>query len=105
MARKAASILVVEDEAIVARDIQRTLQDLGYEVLEPAASCEEAILRASGRCPDLVLMDIRIQGQRDGVETAEILRKRFRVPVVFLTAYADDVTVERAKRAQPYGYL
>jgi PAS domain S-box-containing protein len=101
----AASILVVEDEAIVARDIQNTLADLGYSVLETASSCEEAIRRSSERCPDLVLMDIRIQGQRDGIETAEILRRRFRVPVVFLTAYADEATLERAKKAQPYGYL
>jgi PAS domain S-box-containing protein len=100
-----ASVLVVEDEAIVARDIQTTLRDLGYEVLDTADSCEEAIHRASIRCPDLVLMDIRIQGRRDGIETAEILRRRFRIPVVFLTAYADDTTIERAKRAQPYGYL
>jgi PAS domain S-box-containing protein len=100
-----ASILVVEDEAIVARDIQTTLRDLGYEVLDTAGSCEEAIHRASIRCPDLVLMDIRIQGRRDGIETAEMLRRRFRIPVVFLTAYADDTTIERAKRAQPYGYL
>lgn len=103
--RRPVTILVVEDEAIVARDIQRTLDDLGYDVLTPAATCEDAILRASERCPDLVLMDIRISGERDGIETAEILRRRFRVPVVFLTAYADDVTIERAKRAQPYGYL
>jgi two-component system cell cycle sensor histidine kinase/response regulator CckA len=100
-----ASILVVEDEAIVARDIQTTLRDLGYEVLDTAGSCEEAIHRASIRCPDLVLMDIRIQGRRDGIETAEMLRRRFKIPVVFLTAYADDTTIERAKRAQPYGYL
>jgi PAS domain S-box-containing protein len=103
--RRPASILVVEDEAIVARDIQATLGDLGYEVLDTAASCDEAIHRATARCPDLVLMDIRIQGQRDGIETAETLRRRFRVPVVFLTAYADDKTIERAKKAQPYGYL
>jgi two-component system cell cycle sensor histidine kinase/response regulator CckA len=100
-----AAILVVEDEAIVARDIQTTLRDLGYEVQETASSCEEAIHRASTRAPDLVLMDIRIQGQRDGVEAAEMLRRRFRIPVVFLTAYADDTTIERAKKAQPYGYL
>jgi two-component system cell cycle sensor histidine kinase/response regulator CckA len=103
--RRPAAILVVEDEAIVARDIQTTLRDLGYEVQETASSCEEAIHRASTRAPDLVLMDIRIQGQRDGVDTAEMLRRRFRIPVVFLTAYADDTTIERAKKAQPYGYL
>ncbi len=103
--RDASVILVVEDEAIVAREIQRSLVDLGYQAPPPAASCEEAVARASDRCPDLVLMDIRIQGQRDGIETAGILRRRFGVPVVFLTAYSDDLTLERAKRAQPYGYL
>src|SRR5688572_21807090 len=101
----AATILVVEDEAIVARDIKNTLAEMGYSVLGTAASCDEALQRATERCPDLVLMDIRIQGQRDGVDTAELLRRRFRVPVVFLTAYADDTTLARAKRAQPYGYL
>ncbi len=100
-----ATILVVEDEAIVARDLQRTLGDLGYQVLPTAASYDEAIARASERCPDLVLMDIRLQGQRDGIHAAEMLRQQFRVPVVFLTAYADDLTLERAKKAQPYGYL
>ena len=105
MPKKRPSILVVEDEAIVARDIQTTLADNGYEIMETAGSCEEAIQRATDQCPDLVLMDIRIQGQRDGIETAEVLRRQFKIPVVFLTAYADDTTLERAKRAQPYGYL
>lgn len=98
-------ILVVEDEAIVAADIRRNLIDLGYEVMETASSAEEAIARASEMRPDLALMDIHIKGDLDGIETAEILRKRFRVPVIYVTAYADEMTVERAKKTEPQGYL
>ena len=103
--RAAKNILVVEDERVVARDIQRTLTDLGYDVPETAATAEQAIHLASEHCPDLVLMDIRIKGDRDGIETAGILRKRFGVPVIYLTAYADAPTVERAKATEPLGYL
>lgn len=103
--RAPRTILVVEDERVVARDIQRSLVDLGYSVPATAASAEQAIRLASERCPDLVLMDIRIKGERDGIETATILRKRFDVPIVYLTAYADEATVERAKVTQPFGYL
>jgi two-component system cell cycle sensor histidine kinase/response regulator CckA len=99
------TILVVEDERVVARDIQRSLVDLGYQVPATASSAEQAIRLASERCPDLVLMDIRIKGERDGIEAATILRKRFDVPIVYLTAYADEPTVERAKLTQPFGYL
>jgi two-component system cell cycle sensor histidine kinase/response regulator CckA len=101
----AKTILVVEDERVVARDIQRSLVDLGYHVPATASSADQAIRLASQRCPDLVLMDIRIKGERDGIEAATILRKRFDVPIVYLTAYADEPTVERAKLTQPFGYL
>jgi PAS domain S-box-containing protein len=101
----AKTILVVEDERVVARDIQRSLVDLGYKVPATADSAEQAIRLASERCPDLVLMDIRIKGERDGIEAATILRQRFDVPIVYLTAYADEPTVERAKLTQPFGYL
>jgi two-component system cell cycle sensor histidine kinase/response regulator CckA len=101
----AKTILVVEDERVVARDIQRSLVDLGYKVPSTASSADQAIRLASERCPDLVLMDIRIKGERDGIETATILRQRFDVPIVYLTAYADEATVERAKLTQPFGYL
>jgi two-component system cell cycle sensor histidine kinase/response regulator CckA len=103
--RIAKTILVVEDERVVARDIQRSLVDLGYQVPATAASADQAIRLASERCPDLVLMDIRIKGERDGIDTATILRERFDVPIVYLTAYADEATVERAKLTQPFGYL
>ena len=98
-------ILVVEDERIVAREIQRSLTDLGYEVPETAATSDQAIGLATARCPDLVLMDIHIKGDRDGIETAGILRRRFDIPVIYLTAYADAATVERAKVTEPLSYL
>jgi|SRR5579863_1435245 len=99
------SILIVEDERIVAKDLQQTLFDMGYDPFAVASSAEEAIARVSERCPDLVLMDIRIKGPRDGIETAEILKRGFDLPVVYLTAHADAATIERAKITQPHGYL
>jgi CheY-like chemotaxis protein len=105
LSAQAHSILIVEDERIVAKDLQQTLAGMGYDAFAIASSADEALARASARCPDVVLMDIRIKGQRDGVEAAEILRARFGVPVVYLTAHADDATIERATRSEPYGYL
>ncbi len=99
------TILVVEDESIVATDLERSLRRLGYSVLEPAASVDEALKTAREGEPDLVLMDVRIQGDRDGIETAELLRRLFGLPVVYLTAYGDAATLERAKRTEPMGYL
>jgi len=102
---KMHSVLIVEDERIVAKDLQQTLAGMGYDAFAIASSADEALARASARCPDVVLMDIRIKGQRDGVEAAEILRAQFDVPVVYLTAHADDATIERAMLTGPYGYL
>ncbi|MBA3542701.1 MAG: response regulator [Deltaproteobacteria bacterium] len=99
------TILVVEDERVVAKDLQQTLVSLGYLVPVTAASADEAIRSASERCPDLVLMDIRIKGDRDGIETAQILRRDFDVPVVYLSASSDDETLDRVKMSVPYGYL
>lgn len=89
----------------MALDIQHMLTHLGYDVLATAASADDAIARASKTCPDVVLMDIRIKGERDGIEAAALLRERFDVPIVYLTAHADAATVERAKQTAPYGYL
>ncbi|MET0592280.1 MAG: ATP-binding protein [Polyangiaceae bacterium] len=100
-----STILVVEDERVVAKELQRSLQSLGYAVPSTAATAEDAILCASRHCPDLVLMDIGIKGERDGIETAELLRDRFDVPVIYVTAYADRETLNRAKRTTPHGYL
>ena len=98
-------ILIVEDERIVAKDLQHMLRGLGYDAFAIAASSDEAMQRATERRPDLALMDIRIQGRRDGIETAGLLRQQLGVPVVYLTAHSDDATLDRAKRTGPYGYL
>ena len=98
-------ILIVEDERIVARDLQQTLVELDYDVFAIASSAEQALARASETCPDIVLMDIRIRGNLDGIATAQILRDRFGVPVIYLTAHSDDATLERAKITEPHGYL
>ncbi len=98
-------ILIVEDENIVALDIERGLERLGYEVVGVASSGEEALHLAKNAQPELILMDIKIKGNRDGIETAEEIRKDFDIPVVFLTAYSDEGTLQRAKNVGPYGYL
>ena len=99
------SVLIVEDERIVAKDLQQTLCEMGYDAFAIASSADEALMRASEKCPDVVLMDIRIKGLRDGIETAALLRDRFGVPIVYLTAHADEATIARAKITEPYGYL
>jgi len=102
---KVHSVLIVEDEQIVAMDLQETLASMGYDAFAIATSADEALRRVSERCPDLVLMDIRLKGERDGIETAALLRDHFGVPVVYLTAHADEATIARAKDTEPYGYM
>ncbi|MBC7917265.1 MAG: response regulator [Rhodoferax sp.] len=98
-------ILVVEDEAIVARDIQLQLVELGYEAVGHAARGDEAVELAGALRPNLVLMDIQLSGEMDGIAAAQIMRTQFGLPVVFLTAFAADDTLERAKLTEPYGYI
>lgn len=98
-------ILVVEDESIVALGIEHRLQTLGYEVAASVASGEAAIQQAAETRPDLVLMDIQLQDEMDGIEAARQIRTRFNVPVVYLTAHADHHTVQRAKITEPFGYI
>ena len=98
-------ILLVEDESIVAIDIGNRLTRLGYEVTAIAASGEDAINQAQQTNPDLVLMDIKLKGDMDGIEAAAIIRARHDTPVVYLTAYADELTLQRAKITTPHGYL
>jgi DNA-binding NtrC family response regulator len=98
-------ILVVEDEGVVARDIQSCILRLGHEAVGWASAGEQALRMAEETRPDLVLMDIRLGGAMDGVEAAENIRSRFGTPVVFLTAYADDETLARAKGVGPFGYV
>ena len=98
-------ILVVEDEVIVAEDIGFRLKKLGYIVTATVASGEEAIEKVAENRPDLVLMDIVLKGDMDGVTAAEKIRNRVDIPTVFLTAYADDQTLQRAKLTNPFGYI
>lgn len=98
-------ILVVEDEAIIAKDLQWRLQDMGYDVPFIVASGEEALTRVREDHIDLVLMDIMLQGKMDGIEAAGHMHSERNIPVVFLTAYADDAMLQRAKITEPFGYL
>jgi two-component system, cell cycle sensor histidine kinase and response regulator CckA len=101
----AGRILVVEDERIVARDLEVHLTRLGYTVVGLAGTGEEAIALAADRAPDVVLMDIRLAGAMDGIGAADLIRERVDVPVVYLTAYADDETLQRARVTEPFGYV
>ena len=98
-------ILIVEDEEIVAADISEYLQQMGYLAVGQAASGEQAIGLAGELRPDLVLMDIRLEGKMDGVVAAKEIRQRFHIPSVFLSAYSEEATIQRAKLAEPFGYL
>ena len=100
-----AKILVVEDERIVGEDIKNRLQKLGYSVPSIVRSGEEAIDKVKSLNPDLVLMDIVLDGEIDGVEAAAQIKSLYDLPVVYLTAYADYSTLERAKITEPYGYI
>lgn len=100
-----AKILIVEDESIVAFNIQNRLEGLGYTVLAISPSGEGALQIVAQNSPDLVLMDIKLKGSIDGIETAAQIRNRFHIPVVYLTAYTDEETLNRAKLTQPYGYI
>lgn len=100
-----AKILVVEDERIVAKDIVKSLQRLGYVVLASVSSGEEAIKKVSEIQPDLVLMDIMLKGGMDGIEAADKIKASFDIPVIYLTAYADESTIQRAKLTDPFGYI
>ena len=100
-----ASILVVEDEAIIARDLKKTLEDLGYVVPPTVASGQQALEATRAYRPDLVLIDIRIQGDMDGIETAALIGQKHQTLVIYLTSYSDNATLARAKVTGAYGYL
>jgi two-component system, LytTR family, response regulator LytT len=99
------NILVTEDESIVRKDIERCLGNLGYNVIASADNGEEAISLAMKHKPDLALMDIMIKGEMSGIAAAEEIKRNMDIPVVFLTAYADESTLNEAKMAEPHGYI
>lgn len=100
-----ARILIVEDESIVAFNLQQRLSQLGYDVPHVAVSGQQSLDMVSQSRPDLVLMDIHIEGAMDGIEVASRLSESSSVPVIYLTAYSEDSTLERARKTKPYGYL
>lgn len=99
------NIFVVEDESIVSKDIQQSLKKLGYNVAGAATSGEQAVDLIEQTKPDLVLMDIMLKGEMNGIQTAEIVKNKHNIPVIFLTAYADENTLSKAKVTEPYGYI
>lgn len=100
-----AKILIVEDESLIAEEIRKRLLGLGYDIVGVVTSGLEAVKLASASSPDLILMDVRLRGDMDGIEAAAQIRRQREIPIIFLTAYADDETLERAKRIEPFGYI
>jgi two-component system, response regulator PdtaR len=98
-------ILVVEDEAIVAMGIKQKLEDLGHQVVDIVFTGEDAVQTALRKEPDLILMDIVLKGNMDGIEAAARIRKQRDIPVIYLTAYSDEEVLERARTTEPYGYI
>lgn len=101
----ATHILIVEDEILVARDLQQQLKALGYTIVGIAATGARALALVTEMQPHLVLMDIRLQGDLDGIATAAQIRQRYALPIVYLTAHADAATVQRARVTEPFGYI
>jgi CheY-like chemotaxis protein len=102
---KKLRILVVEDETILALDLAMCLSDLGHEVAGTAVTGEEAIQKAKDTKPDLVLMDITLDSEMDGIQAAEIIYRNLEIPMIYVTAHADKETRERAEMTNPLGYL
>jgi len=100
-----ASIMIVEDEGVVSIDIRNILRRSGYDIAAVAFLGEEAVKKAEEAHPDLVLMDIGLRGEIDGIEAAKMIRKRCQIPVVFLTGFADENTLAKAREADPSGFI
>jgi PAS domain S-box-containing protein/putative nucleotidyltransferase with HDIG domain len=98
-------ILVVEDESLVGQDIQNMLHSLGHEVVDVVSNGEDAVRTAQSARPDLILMDIVLKGEIDGITAANFIREQWGIPIIYLTAYADEATVARAKLTEPFGYI
>jgi DNA-binding LytR/AlgR family response regulator len=99
------NILIVEDESIVAKDIQMILRKLGYNVVAICSNGEDALRAVEEHTPELILMDIMLKGEMSGIQTAEQVKSRFNIPIIYLTAYADESTLSKAKITEPYGYI
>jgi PAS domain S-box-containing protein len=97
--------MIIEDESIIAKDIENILRSYNYNVAGPFSRAEEAIKLINEIKPDLILMDVVLKGEMDGVEAANIINQQISVPIIYLTAYADDITINRIKKTEPYGYF
>jgi CheY-like chemotaxis protein len=102
---KQNKILIVEDETIVALDIKRRLEKLGYQVTGLAAKAKQVLELVEHDQPDIILMDIHLNDTLDGIDIANLINQKYRIPVIFVTAYSEDSTMSRASQARPYGYL
>ncbi len=102
---KRPRIMIVEDEWIIANDIKNCLVDLGYMVTSIVATGQEAVSTAAADQPDLILMDIMLRGEMNGIDAAREIRKKQRLPIIYLTAYDNQYLVEQAKQTENYGYL
>jgi len=102
---KKAKILIVEDEPIIASDIEMILEDLGYNVIGIEDNAEDALISINNNTPDLILLDINLEGDVDGILLAKNINKQFKIPFVFLTSNADKLTINRVKRTQPAGFI
>ena len=102
---KKLNVLIVEDEILVATDIEESLDSLGYTVQKAVAYGQAAIDEVDKKLPDIILMDIMLKGEMTGIEAANIIRQKYDVPIVYLTANADIATIEKAKISLPYGYI
>jgi CheY-like chemotaxis protein len=100
-----ASLLIVEDDAIVAQDLKNRLTEMGYVIVAVSSTGEEAIEKARHHRPDVVLMDIRLGGEMDGITAAGQIGASYRLPVIYLTAFSDDETLARARETHPAGYV
>lgn len=98
-------ILIIEDELIIAEDMSNMLMKMGYEVIGNAMDYEEAIAILNDEKPDLILLDVNLNGKRDGIDLAEEINKTFKIPFIFTTSYSDSETLERAKKTNPINYL
>jgi DNA-binding NarL/FixJ family response regulator len=99
------NVVIIEDEALIALDLEMIMESMGFNVVGTSDNGDEALDIIASRNPDLILLDINIKGQKDGIELAEIIRTKTKKPFVFITSYADKNTLERAKHTLPYGYI
>lgn len=98
-------IIIVEDERIIADDLQASLESWGYEDIAIVSSAEELLANINGQKPDLILMDIMLRGKMNGIEAVQEINKKYRIPVIYITAYANNNTIQKAVATNPVGYL